>query len=619
MLSSQRVGLRGAVLRLCALTAAAAALAGPVWAMGTITPGCVAAFVGEQGRAPTLAMSGVVFTSAVTGVHTGQTPVPARQSVSVPYCSVKGTLTTAVPGGNSVIRFEMSLPDDWNGKFVFQGGGGTDGFVSPAVGTLIPKNTEDTALTRRYAVVSMDSGHEVSINLWDAAVSGTGGLYDAYTAFGNDAIQRRDFAYAAIGAMTDGAKGIIERYYGTGPARSYFVGCSNGGRQAVMAAKRYHAKFDGVLAGAPAINFARQALQAAWDAQQFQSLVAGTNNKPGDVLSRGDMSTVANKIRTICDRLDGAGDGMVADVAACQRELGRQGFPASLACSATVGSPCLTPAKVNALRQVMGGPRTSDTGVSLYASWPWDPGMESGGSASITSWRSWRIASDIGFGHSIATVIGTGVLAQVATSQPDPGYGGTSTGSWLYLQNHDLSSAAIEQTLNTVGWSAQGQAFGKPIEELNVPSPEDLGAFRDKGGKIITYIGSADPAVSLDDTTNWFERLMAVDPAAHRQYARLYVVPGMNHCGGGPATDIFDLFTELERWSELGVAPSDQAADQRTVIGYLNPANLDLPPALVWNRDRTRPLCEYPRVARYIGPGSPFTNFIPARNFRCDP
>lgn len=606
------------VSRRCAWAVALATLVGPAWAAGSVTSGCVAAFMGEQGRAPEVAVPGVVFTSSENRMFDGKTPVPASQPVSVPYCSVSGVLTVARPGGASVIHFEMSLPDDWNGKFVFQGGGGTDGAVNSAVGTLIQKNTGDTALARRYAVVSMDSGHAVSINLWDAAFSGGSGLYDAYTAFGNDAIQRLDFAYTAIESMTDGAKDIIARYYGMGPARSYFVGCSNGGRQAVMAAKRYHDKFDGVLAGAPAINFARQAMQAAWDAQKFNDLVAGTNNKPGDVLSRSDMNAVANKIRAICDRLDGAGDGMVADVAACQSELGRQGFPANLACSPTVSSPCLAPSKVTALRNVMMGPRTRDTGASLYASWPWDPGMESGGSASITSWRSWRIASDIGFGHSIATVIGTGVLAQVATSHPDPDYGGTATGSWAYLQNYDLSSSAVEQTMNAVGWSAAGQTFGKPYEELNVPSPEDLRAFRDKGGKIITYIGSADPAVSLNDTTSWFNRLMAFDPA-HRQYARLYVVPGMNHCGGGPATDIFDLFSELERWSESGVAPSDQPLDQRVVIGYLNPANLDLPPALVWSRDRTRPLCEYPRVARYIGPGAPFTNYIPARNFRCEP
>lgn len=617
MISSWRDGLGGAVFR-CALTAVAAALAAPAFGASTITSGCATAFVGTQGHAPDVVVPGVVFASSEAKTFNGKTPVPSSQPVTVAYCSVKGTLSTPVADGTSVINFELSLPDDWNGKFVFQGGGGTDGAVSAAMGSLIQKNPSDTALGRRYAIVSMDSGHKVALNLWDAAFTGNGGLYDAYTAFGNDAVQRRDFAYLSIETMTDRAKDIIGRYYGFGPAKSYFVGCSNGGRQAVMAAKRYFQKFDGVMAGAPAINLSRQSLQAAWDAKILNALVAGTSNKPADVLTRADMSLVGDKIRSICDGLDGAYDGIVSDVAACQSALTQAGFPASLTCPSSSASNCLAAKKVAALSSVMGGVKTTDTGAPLYANCPWDPGMETGGTASITSWRSWRIGSDIGFGHSIATTVGGGVLAQIATSHPNPNYGGSSTGSWAYLLGYDLSAAGVNATMNTVGTSSQGLPFGKPYEELNVPTPEDLTAFRSKGGKVITYIGSGDPAVSLADTTNWFNRLKAFDPA-HRQYARLYVVPGMNHCGGGPSTDIFDLFTQLERWVEYGVAPSDQVADNRVVIGYLNAANADLPSPFLWNRDRARPLCEYPNVARYHGPAAPFTNYIAASNFRCEP
>ena len=625
-------GKWGRCVGLWPLTVVAACLSGPAWAGAAYYPPpstkCLDAFAKYS---PTISIPNVAFSPSKE---------PSLYTLDqAQICIMSGTLTKSVPTtgdgsrapingtGNSVVQFEMRLPAPWNGHFVFHGGGGMDGFVSGAVGTLNLRDTSgDTALRRGYAVVSMDSGHHPDINLWDAAFKGTS-QYDKYTAFGNDALQRKDFAYQAIGNVTDTAKAIIAAYYGRQTDKSYFVGCSNGGRQAFMAATRFPEKFDGVLAGAPAINIAKQSIQAAWDAKQLYPLVAGTNNKPWNVISPANMTFVANKIRSICDGLDGAYDGMVSDVEACQGALTKAGFPANMACPPGQTANCLAPQKVAALTAMMGGPRSTYDNIQLYSDWAWDPGMETSGTASISSWRSWRIGSDIGFGYPLATVVGAGVLAQVANATPDPsmgGFGGTSLGAWNYLVNrYDLGYWNVDNRMNTVGYSTDGIQFGKPYDELNVPTPENLTAFAQKRGVMIVYAGSGDPSVSVNDTINWYKKLKAYDPN-YKDYSRLYVVPGMTHCGGGPATDLFDLFTPLETWVDSikpntpATAPSDALYDNRRVIASLNPLNLDLPSVYEWNRDRKRPLCEYPHVPRYKGPPLPFTNYISADNFVCE-
>jgi feruloyl esterase len=277
---------------------------------------------------------------------------------------------------------------------------------------------------------------------------------------------------------------------------------------------------------------------------------------------------------------------------------------------------------------MMGGPRSTYNNIQLYADWPWDPGMETSSLASINSWRSWRIGSDIGFGYPIATVVGAGVLAQVTNAVPDAsigGFGGTSAAAWLYLtRRYDLGYWNVDQRMNTVGYSTAGIQFGKPYEDFGAPTPASVKAFGDKGGKLIIYAGSGDPAVSLNDTVNWYKSLQTNDPN-YRNYSRLYVVPGMTHCGGGPATDIFDLFTPLTKWAEptatspQGTPPSDALNSANRVIASLNPSNTDLPSVFEWNRDRKRPLCEYPNVPRYHGPAAPNTNYISSNNFWCEP
>jgi pimeloyl-ACP methyl ester carboxylesterase len=596
--------------------AAISALAVPAWA---VTPPTLPSYAPPQGSSCS-ALANTAFQATGAGSTAGVVLTVNIESASAmwadssgggvgAHCKLSGTVTTAGVTNStpSNIGFVMRLPTDWNGRFVFQGGGGADGFVGNAMGSL-GGNLEVTALSRRYAVVSMDSGHKGIETIF------TDNLFGTYTGFGLIPTQRQDYAYKAVGTMTDAAKAILNRYYSRQPVKSYLVGCSNGGRQGFMAATRFADKFDGVLAGAPAINIAKQLTFAAWDAGLLNTLAA----KPWDAISRSDMSLVGSKIRSTCDALDGATDGIVSDTAACQTRLTATGFPNNLVCAAGTTANCMSLAKVNVLKAIVGGAR--DGNVPLYANWPWDPGMETAGP--FTSWRTWRMAYDLSFGYPLSVIIGGGFLAQVANNNPDMNFNGSATGSWDYLRSYDIS-----QVDDRMDKAITGSSFGVPTEQLHVPSPENLTAFRNKNGRIIVYVGSADPAVSSADTINWYNKLRAFD-SRHAEYSRLYVVPGMNHCGGGPTTDVFDLFAPLEKWVETNTAPSD-AQDTTTtdlnkkkrVVATLRSNNSDVPSSWLWSSDRSRPLCEYPKVARHNGRlnGLGLPDYVKESSFDCKP
>ncbi len=520
--------------------------------------------------------------------------VSANSDGTPAHCKVRGTASKA-----NAINFELRLPSNWNGKFFFQGGAGLDGFLSDAMGALGGQQTS-TALMRGYAVVAMDSGHQASYVYLNDFLAPYGSLSD----FGVDPTMRTDYAYKAVGTMTDSAKSLIRMYYGQLPAKSYFVGCSNGGRQAFLAATRFADKFDGVLAGAPAINISKQLLQGAWDAQQLATLAP----KPADAISISDMNLVGSTIRAACDSLDGGADGMVADVAACQTKLATINFPNSLICQGSSTSNCLPAAKVNVLKAMMGGPRNS-ANQQLYSDWSWDAGMET--HDDFSSWRAWRHTYALGFGYPIMTVLGGGALAKVLTNSPVY-IDGTSTAAWNFLQTFSFDNLA----------STMDQAGGPFLEAVNtqmvVPNPSNLSTLRNKGGKIIVYTGSADPTVSLNDITKWFNDLKVQD-ASYNTYARLYVVPGMNHCNGGPATDVFDLFTPLENWTRSSTDPVSPGTPvpPGLIVASLRSNNSAI--SSLWSNDRQRPLCEYPKVARYNGAKTSlgFNDYIKYTSFTC--
>ena len=495
--------------------------------------------------------------------------VAASDARAGAHCIVRGAVNerTGTDGKPYAIGFEMRLPEQWNGRYFHQVNGGNDGAVVPAYGGL-GGSQPDNALARGYAVLSSDSGHDGQANREAGLVGGN--------LFGFDHQARLDYGYAANITLTPLAKTIIERYYGQRPEYSYMVGCSNGGRHALVGATRLAREFDGFLAGAPGYNLPQIALQHAWDVQSFEQ----TGNDLRRAFSRDDMRLVADAVRGQCDALDGANDGIVGALAACQQtfDIGR------LACRTEPSDQCLAPRQVAALERAFAGP-TDATGRHLYASWLFDTGIGS------NDWRTWRLESPIpGFeGSPLIATLGASSLAQIFTTPPTA-VAGTPQALLEYLRAFDFDRDAPKIEATTPEYPVSAMDFMLPADWRN-PRLAELQAA---GGKVIVYHGASDGAFSVLGTVDWYTKLRANNGGDIIDFARFYPVPGMAHCGGGPATDRFDAFGALVAWVERGAAPGSLVAEVRA-------DNPELPAD--WSKTRSRPLCDWPRVARYRGTG----------------
>ncbi|HTV18319.1 MAG TPA: tannase/feruloyl esterase family alpha/beta hydrolase [Polyangiaceae bacterium] len=501
--------------------------------------------------------SGVVVSSSE------EVAASASDAISLPrHCLVRGSIDerTGTDGKPYAIGFELRLPaKGHNGSLFFQGGGGTDGVVNPAYGDLV-NNPSSNALTRGYAVVSTDGGH------------GTG---MADVSFGLDPQARIDYGYNAVGRTTSAAKALMLAFYGEAPKRSYFVGCSNGGRQALVAATRFPDQFDGILAIDPGLHLPNAALAQAWDTRQL--IGAGVPGQlPRDIFTPEVLASVAGGILAHCDELDGLEDGIVADARACagafdvERDVPTCAEPASAGC---LPAPLKT-----ALAAVFGGAQGSQ-GAKLYAPFPWDPGISGG------NWRFWKV--DAGFAPlPLNTIVGAGALGYVFTTPPDqPDLSDAGLG---YQLSVDLDAAAMKIA------AVDGDFTESAIDFMTPPNETDLARLDAHGGKLVVVHGIADPVFSATDSAAWYDALLAADANA-ADYARLFLVPGMNHCAGGPATDRFDLLPALEAWVEGGAAPE-------SIEAHVNPESPDVL-ALGWPSSRSRLLCPYPAHAVFA-PGA---------------
>lgn len=505
-------------------------------------------------------------TLACTDITTAKLNIPNLQVASAvevaasgvlpAHCQVTGALNarTGIDGKPYAIGFELRTPLSaaWNGKFFFQGGGGTNGVIVPATGNLLNAPT-GTALERGYAVASTDGGHNTG---------------QSDVTFGIDPQARSDYGYNAVGQVTLVAKKIVQARYGQPPARSYLLGCSNGGRDAMVASSRFADQFDGYVAANPGFNLPKAAIAEQWDTQQFMS-AATPGQLPKDAFPASAMNLVAQKILAKCDALDGVADGMVNDRVACQAAFSIANDVPT--CTGAPDASCLTAAQKTALQNVFGGARDS-ANRSLYASWPMDPGV------SGQNWRFWKL--DAGFAPlPFNTLIGAGAMGYVFSTPPDaPSLADGGIGYQLGF-SMDTATAKISAKTGTYKESA--------LEFMTPPNPTQLGTLKTHG-KLIVVHGTADPVFSPNDTMAWYDALKAADAGAPN-YARLFLVPGMNHCAGGPATDRFDMLTALENWVEKGTAPD-------AVRATLNVADPDVI-AAGWPATRSRPLCAYPKQA----------------------
>lgn len=425
--------------------------------------------------------------------HLSAVPVSAAGDLPA-FCSVRGTIRPA-------ISFEIRLPAEWNGGFYMAGCGGFCGqLLSDAPGFV---NAMNHGLRRGYAAATMDGGH------WGA------NSVDARWAHHNR-LAEVDWGERAVRETARVALTVIERHYGTAPRPRIFAGCSTGGRQAAMLAQRSPDLFDGILNGAPALNYTD--LVATWMASVVQANTAADGSR---IIGPGDVALIRDHVQAQCDAADGLEDGLISDPDSCRVDW------APIACTAGVNAPCLSEAQLGTLTAWTETGAVNSAGERLY------PATVPLGSEPF--WGLWLTGFEAG-GGALVPVFNTGFLRFMAFRE-DPGENFTS-------MQFDFDRHPAEL------------AFMGAIYNADAP---DLGAFAAAGGRMITWHGLADAIVPHGKTVEWFRGLTERHGADLAGVNRLFLIPGMDHCGIQPGPGItsagFDPLTELEAWLATGTPP----------------------------------------------------------------
>jgi feruloyl esterase len=438
-------------------------------------------------------------------------PGAANPFASLPaFCRFAATLT---PSPRSSIKMEVWLPaGGWNGKLEVVGNGAFAGTIGyPAMAT---------ALAAGYATASTDTGH-------------TGPSSNTFV--NQDVLV--DFAYRAIHETTAVAKKTIDRFFGSAPKLSYFNGCSTGGRQALTAAQRYPADFNGIVAGAPASFGSKQTFGQIWIYQATAT--------PGSALTREQQQALHAAVLAACDANDGVSDGVLENPPSCSFD------PKALACTGADRGSCLTPPQVEAVRKIYAGASNARTGEFIF------PGFERGSEA---GWSPTPVSYAVDY--------------------------------FKYV------------IFNDSGWDPKTLNFDSDIARASMvdnyrifdATDPDLGAFTGRGGKLLMYQGWAEQGIPPRNVVTYYGEVQKQTKNA-KDAVRLFMVPGMGHCGGGDGTSTFDMVAALDRWEVTGTAPASIPAS-RVRNGTV---------------DRTRPLCPWPQHATYTGAGSTDD----AANFAC--
>lgn len=467
-----------------------------------------------------------------------------KTNVKGAFCRVVGF---AAPSSDSHIGFEVWLPpaSKWNGKYQQMGSGGSSGSIG--WGSMVEP------LDAGYATLATDNGHVNDNSTPHGA--------DQSWSIGHPE-KMIDFAWRGLHVSAVAAKAIVDQYYGKKPSQSYFVGCSTGGRQALMEATRFPEDFDGILAGAPAWHWTNQMTNAIWN-----TLAAF---KDPSAITEQSVQILHKAVMNQCDALDGVKDGVISDPRRCEFD------PKTIQCKAGQTAECLTPVQVDAAERIYNGSHRSD-GSRIFQgyakgselNWPriW-AGKGPGGSA----WDFWR----------------QGIS-----------------------QNLDSTSTAFDFDKDTNTMLTAKLPNGETYSDT-YNAKTDLSAFKARGGKIIQYHGWADQQISPYASIDYYNKTVAGMSAADRDsFYRLYLLPGIYHCSGGPGTGNIgdsspaashdaehDLVVAIDEWVTKHKAPG-------AMIGTHFDENK--------KADRTRPICPYPQEAAYKGNG----DINDAKNFVC--
>lgn len=474
------------------------------------------------------------------------------------------TRAVSVVDAPYAIGLEPRLPEDWNGRFSFQGGGGLDGVLTPGFGILDPQHGAATnALSRGFAVVFTDGGHRGA-----SAFEGN---------FVADQQGRPDYSYKAIDKVTLAAKEALQRYYGKSPDSSYFVGCSSGGRQAMMMSQRLPSYFDGIVAGDSGFKLMSAVGNTLADVKTLASIIPAGKPTPfgpdlGKSYSPADRALIGSAIVAKFDvkARDNVADGIVSDPQACDFNP-QTDIPT---CSGANNGSCLAAGQKTALAAMTAGSKSS-SGTARYSDYFNDAGVGS------PAWSVWKL-------NGIPMPLSPTMTASLGLNQ---------------LADMDGPGRVFSTPANPVfdpfgfdpdGDPAKFREFGRLADATSV----DLSSFKASGGKLMIYNGNSDPLFSSKDAVRYYRALAAANGGNAADPARLFLVPGMGHCSGGPATDGFDPLAAMQAWVEQGVAPDTMLAK----AGPFTP----------WP-GRTRPLCAYPKVTAYKGSGGIET----AASFSC--
>jgi feruloyl esterase len=502
----------GAVGMAVSAPALAAALTGPV------APRLVCAALAQPEPG-----GGVPDFGATPGAPTrvSSASVVAATPSTPELCDVKGYVSAQV-------QFELKLPTKtWQGRYLQNGCGGFCGAIGA---TGFPSC--DLQPGGDFAVSATNDGH---------AAAGFDALWAA-----TDEQERVDFGTRAVHVVAVASRAIIQAFYGTAPQRSYFNGCSDGGREALMEAQRFPADFDGIVAGAPANIWAP--LNGEFQAW-LGRINADSQGQP--ILTPSKLPALHAAALASCDGADGLIDGQIDDPRACRFD------PASIQCAAGTDQPtCLTPAQVDVARKAYSGPVDAQ-GRHLY------PGGEPVGSE--LAWAGWFVT--------------TGA----------PGVG-------LLIGDNYLKYSAFpigQRTSSVQDWQFTVDGFNRLRTEGRVfnSTNADLSAFRRRGGKLILWHGWADQAIPPTGTPAYYDavqdRMGGLQSV--QEFARLFMFPSTYHCGGGFGPNQFDLINPITHWVERGEAPARIVATQTDASG---------------KAVRTRPVFAYPEQAKYVGSGS---------------
>lgn len=451
------------------------------------------------------------------------------RSADVPeHCRVSGVIP-------SEIVFEVNLPLRWNARFYMYGNGGYAGNTPAARGF-----TRDQALRRGFATAHTNTGHDAR--------------QEPGASFAHDDLQKTvDYAFRAVHLTAVTAKELIGSFYERRAAHSYWDGCSTGGRQGLMSAQRFPEDFDGIVAGAPVIDFTGTMVAYLWNSRAL----AETR------VSQEKVDLLARKVYEQCDAIDGLEDGLIDDPRRCRFDPAAD---LSRCESAGPRTDCFTDGEIAAVRKIYDGPRGA--AGSLYPGQPlgaeivgFASSAQGGVPSRIRGWEPWLLNE-------------RGPTAQVGMAE-----------SFVKYMAFDVDDARYDWT--AFDFDTDPQRIATIAAMLNA-TDADLSRFRSRGGKLLTYFGWADAALNPYRTVAYYESLRKTMGAEPQDFYRLFMVPGMFHCSGGVGADHLDAMTAVIEWVEAGRAPD------RLIGRHLQAGTVKF----------SRPHCPYPQVARYKGSGS---------------